>query len=212
MPLVYQQNINEVTKLAVWHITESEDFFLPVVTVSNNISHPHKRLQHLAGRYLLVELFEDFPLELIRIADTRKPFLPGDPFHFSISHCGVYAAAIVSRKNRVGVDIETVSMKIEKIKHKFLPETEQEMIFGMSESKETESVRPLLTLAWSIKETLFKWYGDAGVDFIDHLKIESIAVKDNMYTAQCIFNKVEPVHLKVNGLYFSDNFLTWVVT
>ena len=98
MPLVYQQNINEVTKLAVWHITESEDFFLPVVTVSNNISHPHKRLQHLAGRYLLVELFEDFPLELIRIADTRKPFLPGDPFHFSISHClncGIHLLTIV---------------------------------------------------------------------------------------------------------------------
>jgi len=212
MPLVYQQNINEVTKLAVWHITESEDFFLPVVTVSNNISHPHKRLQHLAGRYLLVELFEDFPLELIRIADTRKPFLPGDPFHFSISHCGVYAAAIVSRKNRVGVDIETVSLKIEKIMHKFLPETEQEMIFGMSENKEMEFVRPLLTLAWSIKETLFKWYGDAGVDFIDHLKIESIVAKDNMYIAHCIFNKEEPVQLKVNGLFFNDNFLTWVVT
>ena len=212
MPLVYQQNINEVTKLAVWHITEDEDFFLPVVTVSNNIRHPHKRLQHLAGRYLLAVLFEDFPLELIRIADTRKPFLPGDPYHFSISHCGDYAAAIVSRKNRVGVDIETVSLKIEKIIHKFLPETEQEMIFGMSENKEMEFVRPLLTLAWSIKETLFKWYGDAGVDFIDHLKIESIVAKDNMYIAHCIFNKEEPVQLKVNGLFFNDNFLTWVVT
>ena len=28
MPLVYQQNINAVTKMAVWHIAESEDFFL----------------------------------------------------------------------------------------------------------------------------------------------------------------------------------------
>ena len=31
MPLVYQQNINETTKLGVWHITESEAFFLQQV-------------------------------------------------------------------------------------------------------------------------------------------------------------------------------------
>ena len=55
MPLVYQQNINEATKMAVWHISEREDFFLKKVTLSNNITHPHKRLQHLAGRYLLPE-------------------------------------------------------------------------------------------------------------------------------------------------------------
>ena len=31
------------------------------------ISHPHKRLQHLAGRYLLPQLFENFPLKLITL-------------------------------------------------------------------------------------------------------------------------------------------------
>ena len=128
MPLVYQQNINESTKLAVWHIAETEDFFLEKVMLPNNITHPHKRLQHLAGRYLLPELFEKFPLELIKIADTRKPFLPDEAFHFSISHCGDYAAAIVSKTNRVGVDIEVVGEKIEKIKDKFLSDEEQETL------------------------------------------------------------------------------------
>ena len=48
-----------------------------------------KRLQHLAGRYLLYALFDDFPLEEIVIADTRKPFLENEKYHFSISHCGI---------------------------------------------------------------------------------------------------------------------------
>ena len=75
MPLVYQQNINDTTKLGVWHITEPEEFFLQKVTLQQEITHPNKRRQHLAGRFLLQQLFPDFPYALIRIADTRKPFL-----------------------------------------------------------------------------------------------------------------------------------------
>ena len=208
MPLVYQQNINESTKLAVWHIAETEDFFLEKVMLPNNITHPHKRLQHLAGRYLLPELFEKFPLELIKIADTRKPFLPDEVFHFSISHCGDYAAAIVSKTNRVGVDIEVVGEKIEKIKDKFLSDEEQETLNCQLSIVNCQ----LFTLAWSIKETMFKWYGAGGIDFKQHLHIKSIVQDDNQFTAQCVFQKNDPVHLKVHGLFFNDNYLTWIVS
>ena len=115
MPLIYEQQIDSSTKIGVWHITEEENFFLEHVPLQRSITHPHKRLQHLAGRYLLRELFPEFPLSLIIIADTRKPFLEDDAFHFSISHCGNYAAAIVSTQSRVGVDIEIPHSKIEKM-------------------------------------------------------------------------------------------------
>jgi phosphopantetheinyl transferase len=117
MPLVYQQNINAITKIAVWHITETEDFFLASVPVQREIKHWHKRLQHLAGRLLLKELYPDFPVALIQIADTKKPFLENEPYHFSISHCGDYAAVIVSKTFRVGVDVELVNLKIEQIQY-----------------------------------------------------------------------------------------------
>ena len=117
MPLVYQQNINATTRIAVWHITENEDFFLSTVTVQREIRHWHKRLQHLAGRLLLKELYPEFPVEMILIADTKKPFLANEPFHFSISHCGDYAAAIVSKTHRAGVDVELLNTKIEQIQH-----------------------------------------------------------------------------------------------
>ncbi len=213
MPLVYQQNINESTRLAVWHITEPEIFFLEKVPLTGNISHPHKRLQHLAGRYLLPVLFDDFPLALIRIADTRKPFLQGDPFHFSISHSGEYAAAIVSRRNRAGVDIETVSEKVERVVHKFLSDSEQGMIHALAENKGgISNRRNLLTLAWSVKETMYKWYGDEAVDFIDHLEIACIEATDNQFSVDCVFKKDVSTDLKVNGLFFNGNFLTWLVT
>ena len=89
-----------------------------------------KDLQHLAGRYLLTELFADFPLEEILIADTRKPYLEDEQYHFSISHFGHYAAAIVKPvTNRVGVDIEKTSPTIEKIRNKFLSSQESDIAF-----------------------------------------------------------------------------------
>jgi hypothetical protein len=57
MPLFYQQHINQSTRLAIWKIEESESFFAETVPLKRDITHPHKRLQHLAGRYLLRFLF-----------------------------------------------------------------------------------------------------------------------------------------------------------
>ncbi len=207
MPLVYQQNINASTKLGVWHIAEAEDFFLRRVPLQNNITHPHKRLQHLAGRILLQELFDDFPLELIKIADTKKPFLPNDAFHFSISHCDDYAAAIVSRQNRVGVDIEIPQQKIERIQHKFLTAAEMDILSILDIDKSQK-----LTLAWSIKETVFKWYGFGKIDFKEHMQINECSYADNQFMARCSFMKNTPLHLKVQGFFFNGNCLTWLAT
>ena len=113
MPLFYQHNINQETKLGIWFIEEPESFFLEKVPLKRDVSHPFKRRQHFAGRYLLSFLFPDFPLQEIRIADTRQPFLASEKYHCSISHCGNYAAAIVSTNSRVGVDIELIMPRIE---------------------------------------------------------------------------------------------------
>ena len=163
MPLFYQQNINESTRLAIWRIEEPETFFLSKVPLQRDITHPNKRLQHLAGRYLLPFLFNDFPYREIEIADTRKPFLPNDQYHFSISHCNKYAAAIASRDCRVGVDVEFTTPRLEKIKQKFMHQAELDFI---STQLPVEQLK-LLTIIWSAKEAMYKWYGTGSVDFRD---------------------------------------------
>ena len=203
MPLVYQQNINAVTKMGVWHITETEDFFLQQVPLQKEITHWHKRLQHLAGRYLLKELYPDFPLELIKIADTRKPFLEDEAYHFSISHCGDYAAVVVSKAYRVGVDVELVTDKVEKIIHKFLSMQEKKLLHP-------DAVNKTATLLWSVKESVYKWKGSGGVDFIKHINIKSIEEKQDEGVVHCMFNKEIP--LQIHYLYFNNNFLTWVLS
>lgn len=175
MPLFYQQDINPTTRLAVWKIDEEASFFLKAVPLGREISHPHKRLQHLAGRFLLPYLFPDFPHREIEIADTRKPFLPGEQYHFSISHCSQYAAAIVSSTERVGVDIEEITERVQKIQHKFLHPDELAFVQGYPADQQTR----LLTLLWSCKEALFKWWGYGDVDFSEVLRIEPFTLSDS---------------------------------
>lgn len=172
MPLFYQQDINQNTRLAVWKIEEPESFFLEKVFLKRTIMHPNKRLQHLAGRYLLLYLFPDFPANLIEIADTRKPFLPNEQYHFSISHCGNFAAAIVSKTERVGIDVELLTPRVEKIKHKFLHSDELQLV-----DRTTIDRVQLLTLLWSAKEAMFKWWGNGDVDFSEVLRIMQMPVE-----------------------------------
>ena len=206
MPLVYQQNINATTRIAVWHITENEDFFLSTVTVQREIRHWHKRLQHLAGRLLLKELYPEFPVEMILIADTKKPFLANEPFHFSISHCGDYAAAIVSKTHRAGVDVELLNTKIEQIQHKFIYEEELEMLNNQCSMPNIQC----LTLYWSVKESVFKWWGRGEVDFKKDILLQSLSGTTEQGAVHCIFkNEFE---LDIHYLFLNNNFLTWVLT
>lgn len=212
MPLVYQQNINATTKIAVWHITEPEKFFLAAVPLQREIKHWHKRLQHLAGRLLLKELYPGFPVELIQIADTKKPFLEHEPFHFSISHCGDYAAAMVSKTHRVGVDVEFLNEKIVQIQHKFTGEEELRIFKQLATGNIQHSIFSIqyLTLCWSVKESVFKWWGRGQVDFKKDIIIKSITGLPEQGVVHCIFK--DEFELHIHYLLFNSNFLTWVLT
>jgi phosphopantetheinyl transferase len=203
VPLFYQQDINEHTRLAVWKIAEPESFFLETVTLKKDITHPHKRLQHLAGRYLLRYLFPNFPAESIAIADTRKPFLPDEQYHFSISHCGDYAAAIVSSTERVGIDVELLTPRVEKIKHKFLHPEELTLV-----EQSTVDTITLLTLLWSAKEAMFKWWGNGEVDFSEALRIYELPEQKSGAIKTC-FIKQETFPLTLHYQLFGNLTLVW---
>lgn len=221
MPLFYQHNINQDTKLAIWHIEEPESFFLERVPLKRDVSHPFKRLQHLAGRYLLSFLFEDFPLKEIRVADTRQPFLASEKYHFSISHCGEYAAAIVSGASRVGVDIERITPRIETVAGKFLTEDEAHYfnedyaLFLEQWGLRGRMHQEFLTLIWSAKEAIFKWYGRGELDFRQHMQLKgNITMDGDAVRLPFVFNKGKKAYLGIEGRIFDEQALTlaWLMT
>lgn len=233
MPIFFQHQINESTRLGIWKIEESEEFFLGTVPHHRDVTHPHKRLQHLAGRFLLQFLFPGFPYELIQIADTRKPFLPDEQYHFSISHCGDFAAAIVSKDSRVGIDIEIPVEKILRIQDKFLSKSEKEMFSKRSPldnvqysmfnaqlpTPDSRLLTPgsrlptpdsnLPTLLWSAKESVFKWYGNGEVDFRKHIQLKT--QNEETESIECYFAKSNK-ELLIQYRLFEHLVLSWVVS
>jgi len=195
--------------LGIWKIEEPESFFLQKVPIKKDVSHPHKRLQHLAGRYLLTYLFPDFPLEEVLIADTRKPFLPNEAYHFSISHCGDFAAAIASKASRVGVDVELVTAKVSRIRHKFLNDFEWQMAVdsnsGFSEDEQ-------LTALWSAKESIFKWYSLGEMDFRKNMFLNGKIMFGNEWMEMPFeFEKNISMPLMVRARLFENLVLAYVV-
>ncbi|PSL48068.1 4'-phosphopantetheinyl transferase superfamily protein [Chitinophaga niastensis] len=202
MPLIRTIQIDPETRLGVWKITEEEAFFRTKVNISPDIHHPHKRLQHFAGRYLLVTLFPEFPIHQIMVTNTRKPILECDSYHFSISHCGDYAAAIVSTKAAVGIDIEEVKMKIELVSHKFLAPPEQSFI-------DPVHTLPHKTICWSAKEAMFKWYGLGKVDFKDNMRLHPFIFQQAGFI-MADFNKQDSnTRLYLQYIMENDLCLAW---
>lgn len=212
MPIFFQHQINDNTRLGIWKIEETEDFFKNNVPLHRDVTHPHKRLQHLAGRFLLQFLAPDFPYELIRIADTRKPFLANDAYHFSISHCGDFAAAIVSRDQRVGIDVEIAREKVIRIREKFLSPDELEMAGigdAMGDDEGKEKFYPMLTLLWSVKESVFKWSGEGGIDFREHIRLGQL--HEGSQSIEAFFAK-SPTQLLIHFRHFENLVLAWVLS
>ena len=210
MPIFYQHSINETTKLGIWKIEEPEPFFLEKAPLTTQVTHPYKRLQHLAGRYLLSYLFPDFPVEEIRIADTRKPFLHDEKYHFSISHCGNFATAIVSSTNRVGVDLELVTPRIRNISSKFLSEAEKNYLQDWLHLPALHL--EMITTIWCSKEALFKWYGLGNVDFRRHLRLNGMIAfhPGGWLQIPFLFEKGAAVPLNVMARSFDGLILAFV--
>lgn len=202
MPLHREWSPDAHSLAAVWKIEEPESFFVQGTGIFSEIRAERRRLEHLAGRYLLKHLKEDFPLLTIARDQHDKPRLPEDQYRFSISHSYPFVAAIVSDRHECGIDIQTWHPRILSIQHKFLSETEQ-LLFGNDPRK--------AILAWAFKEAAYKWQGRRGVDFIEHMPVISLKKTSEEWVATIELCLEEPATLlEVTGC-LEDGFATaWV--
>lgn len=120
-----------------------------------------RALEWLASRLMLMEL-----LGIDKIARNRKdgrPYVEDINQQISISHTRGYVAVLLHKSARVGVDIEIISHRIERIANKFI---------SNSEYIDPQQRIQHLLLHWSAKESLFKLIDEGGIDFKKQLHIE----------------------------------------
>jgi phosphopantetheinyl transferase len=144
------EHINEEIRLGM---LDMDQFSL------QNAGKEKRVLEGLGSRFLLSELLNSKDFELI-YDEYNKPYLNGSQYKISISHSHQWLVIAISNAEEIGVDIELVRDKVERIKHKFA--TDEELEFAGNNHEK-------LTYLWAAKEAIYKAYGKKAVDFKDIL-------------------------------------------
>lgn len=202
MPIYKEWQHSDHAYGAIWKIDESEDFFRQHTGLQSDKKSELRRLEHLAGRFLLTRLAPEVTLQHIEISNLGKPFLPGNTLHFSISHSFPFIGVAVDHQKEIGIDVQTLQEKIHRVQYKFLSEEEQALC-GNTTGR--------ITLAWAAKEAAFKRYGLGSVDFIRHMPIKEMNILQNEASLKMEFLREElPVPVLLTG-GIEDDF-AWSVT
>lgn len=208
--LIRKEKTTDDGLLGVWRIAETKDDLLKMMPPSLRVRSMHdiasfrtgKRiLEWLCTRCLLFQLLgEDKEIDY---QNGGRPFLTDNSYHISISHTKGYVAILLHKTKVVGIDIETISERVNKVAHKFI--SPQEYI------DETQATAHKL-LHWSAKESLFKLIEERDVDFKEHLVIQPFTpcVSGKMLARVAVKSPEEDflVHYEVRENYV----LTWVVS
>ena len=152
--------------LGIWKTEEQESELRKIAgTVLcgdlSDAESPKRRLEKAAVRALLAEMLRYMGVEdsvSILYHDDGRPYMNSSLF-ISISHTDGYAAVILNRKGRAGVDIEVRSPRALKLVERFESE-------GASYSDPDSA-----TLCWSAKESVFKLVGKKVADFRETMHI-----------------------------------------
>lgn len=191
----------------VWNINETEE------ELRASLSHPEyfaekvqslkpgsrRLLEVLAVRRALKELFYGEEQQVV-YDGHGKPSLPAGKPCISISHTDGFAAVITSEVP-VGIDIERIGSRVEKVVSHFLQEEERVTLALYADKV------PALHLAWSAKEAAFKILGQEYYDLQHLTTVISIDVADRVLLLS-VSGREKP--LTVHYDFTEAYVLTWV--
>ncbi len=170
MPLLLHQNIIPKGELGLWRLNEVENYFLDKLDFEVDEIEEMKQLQKgrrlewLAVRWLLHQMSGREVRGAVRKDEFGKPYLVDSPYQISMSHSSKMAA-IIAAPFSVGIDIQKIVSKIERIAHKYM-RTEED------NSLEPKTRLEHLHVYWGAKEALYKAYGRRALDFREHIHVK----------------------------------------
>lgn len=208
MPLHSLQRLSPTAVLGLWHLTEpTADLWrwLPQAAAYRALlpatADAARQAQWLGGRALihcLAAAFDELQAAALVVQNdpTGRPWLADAPpgVVVSLSHSGEWVAAMLAVQGRVGVDVEIIRDKAQRIASKFLAPLEAQA------AEEVARAAPALahahySLLWSAKETLYKLAAQRGIIFKKQLLLHSFAPQaSGRIPATLVLNAAETRH------------------
>lgn len=126
MAIAYRQQVDDDTEFAIWKIEEEAGELYSQLQLDEqekayyeHLKIGKRNLHWLGTRVLLRKMLKTDEYIDCKVDAHGKPYLVNLPYHISLSHSFDYAAVMIS-KEPVGIDIEQVKEKVERIAHKFM--------------------------------------------------------------------------------------------
>lgn len=209
MPIVLDEIKESGSHVGVWQIAEPLEFFIDHVVLTeqekefyNKFQINLRRKHWLSYRFLLKYLLKK---DVSVIYDVNgKPFLNDSHKYISVSHSGEYAAVIVHPSIPVGIDIEKITPRIEKVFDKFMNEKEIQEIDPMHRLE-------YLYVHWCAKEALYKMHGKGNLDFIRDIFIESFPYSDSGIIQSYLITEGQHIPCKLHYEKLDDYMLAYTV-
>ena len=205
MPLFYSEEKNNY-QFAIWKMEEDLDDLLQQSSLSeadrervNSFTHVARKKEWICIRLLLEKLKWNFS---IRYLETGKPFLENSTAHISISHTRDFAGVIISESCPVGIDLERIHPRIEKIAHKFVSAEEEKMVHGTHHLEK-------LFVVWGVKEVLFKMNTIGELVFKEHLAVMPFQFENPGHVQAMITKAQFEKNYSLKYKLVEDLLITW---
>ena len=207
----YAHHTFEGGGIAIWHITETSDELYALLGMPCydaqllEKKNESRRAEWLAVRLLVKELF-GAECE-VAYHPTGRPYLKHGTAHISISHTKGFAAVAYHHAAPIGMDIEYLSSRVERIASRFTTQVEASYI-----DVHDEHARQMYHLInWSAKEALYKLFDSPSLaEFKEVFHIAPYTLGECDAMDATVFHAEKSV-LAVSYRTFPEFVCTWAV-
>ena len=210
MAIAYRKQVDSDTEFALWRIEEKAEELYNQLQLDEHekayvekLSHGKRHLHWLGTRVLLRKMLETSEYIDCKVDTHGKPYLVSLPYHISLSHSFDYAAVMISKNGPVGIDIEQIKEKVERIAFKFMRSEELAFISGVNKIDQ-------LYACWCSKEAVYKCFGQKEVSFADNISLEPFNfVKEGKVSAHLKKGTIN-LDYEVDYLQYEDYMIGYV--
>ena len=210
MAIVYRHRVDDNTEFALWKIEEEAAELYKQLQLDKHekayfeqISKSKRHLHWLGTRVLLRTMLRTDEYIDCKVDAHGKPYLVNLPYHISFSHSFDYAAVMMSRNATVGIDIELIKEKVERIAEKFMRPAEMAFI-------EEEHKIQHLYVCWCAKEAIYKCYGQKEVSFADNISIAPFEFSTEGSLEAHLHKDEVDLNYKVEYMQYEDYMIGYV--
>jgi Phosphopantetheinyl transferase len=174
MGVIVKEYVADDCLMGLWDVEEDFDTIYGKVSLDEeekntlfSFKNEERQIEWLSVRALLNNLTQTNS-KIVYNAE-HKPFLFDNSFNISISHSKKLTSILLGKHKQVGIDLEFMSHRINKIAHKFINNNEY-----ITANKAFEQLH--LYIHWCAKEALYKICDKVNINFKENLTIKPFEI------------------------------------